>query len=166
MAPAVIAVAMTAPWVPTAFRHGAIEHRRRAVEQHDLRRHVLLHSTTTRSAWPQWFAAAGVPGLAAVRHLELDHTYLQLQAAADGLGVALGSLPLIEADLAAGRLVCSLASPELRDDDYQLVIREDRLRDPAIRAFRSWILAAAKKPLAGLEKPADARRKQPKPGKR
>lgn len=121
---------------------------------HDLRRHTLLHSTTTRSAWVQWFSAAGVPGLVPVRHLELDHTYLQLQAAVDGLGIALGSLPLIEADIAAGRLVCPLAAPELRDDDYQLVIRDDRLRDPAIKAFRSWILAAAREPLAGLETPA------------
>jgi len=45
---------------------------------HDLRRHVLLHSTTTRSAWPRWFSAAGVSGLAPIRHLELDHVYLQL----------------------------------------------------------------------------------------
>jgi DNA-binding transcriptional LysR family regulator len=112
----------------------------------DLRRHVLLHSTTTRSAWPQWFAAAGIPGLVPVRHLELDHTYLQLQAAVDGLGVALGTLPLIEADIAAGRLVCPIAAPELRADDFQLVIPEDRLRDPAIKAFRSWILATAKEP--------------------
>jgi LysR family glycine cleavage system transcriptional activator len=118
---------------------------------HDLRRHTLLHSTTTRSAWTQWFSAAGAPGLAPVRHLELDHTYLQLQAAVDGLGIALGSLPLIEADIAAGRLVCPLAGPELRDDDYQLVIHEDRLRDPAIKAFRSWIRAAAKEPVTGSD---------------
>jgi DNA-binding transcriptional LysR family regulator len=119
----------------------------------DLRRHTLLHSTTTRSAWSQWFSAAGVPGLAPIRYLELDHTYLQLQAAVDGLGVALGSLPLVEADLAAGRLVCPVPAPELRADDYQLVISEDRVRDPSIEAFRSWILAAAKEPLAGIETP-------------
>jgi LysR family transcriptional regulator, glycine cleavage system transcriptional activator len=121
---------------------------------HDLRRHTLLHSTTTRSAWARWFLAAGAPGLVPVRHLELDHTYLQLQAAVDGLGIALGSLPLIEADISAGRLVCPLAAPELRDDDYQLVIRDDRLRDPAIKAFRGWILAAAKEPLTGIKTPA------------
>jgi LysR family transcriptional regulator, glycine cleavage system transcriptional activator len=115
----------------------------------DLRRHVLLHSSTTRSAWPQWLTAAGVAGLAPVRHLELDHVYLQIQAAVDGLGVALASLPLIEADLAAGRLVCPIASPELRADDYQLVVRRDRLADPAVRAFRTWILAAAKGKRAG-----------------
>jgi LysR family transcriptional regulator, glycine cleavage system transcriptional activator len=119
----------------------------------DLRRHVLLHSTTTRSAWPQWFAAAGVSGLAPAKHLELDHVYLQLQAAVDGLGIALGSLHLIEADIAAGRLVCPIAAPELRADDYQLIIRDDRLRDPAIKAFRSWILAAAREPLVGIENP-------------
>ena len=115
----------------------------------DLRRHVLLHSTTTRPAWPQWLVAAGVPGLVPVRHLELDHVYLQLQAAVDGLGVALGSLPLVEADIAAGRLVCPITAPEYRADDYQLVIPEDRLRDPAIKAFRNWILAEAAAPLPG-----------------
>jgi LysR family glycine cleavage system transcriptional activator len=136
----------------------------------DLRRHVLLHSTTTRSAWPQWLSAAGVPGLAPVR--QLDHVYLQLQAAVDGLGVALGSLPLIEADLAAGRLVCPIAAPEWRADDYQLVIRDDRLRDPAIKAFRSWILAAAREPLAGIETPLRpgisqaAKRGSGRPGRR
>lgn len=135
----------------------------------DLRRHTLLHSTTTRSAWAQWFSVAGAPGLTPVRHLELDHTYLQLQAAVDGLGVALGSLPLIEADIAAGRLVCPLAAPEVQDDDYQLVIPEDRLRDPAIKAFRSWILAAAKEPLSGSETQhhlTATRRKETKRGER
>jgi LysR family transcriptional regulator, glycine cleavage system transcriptional activator len=89
--------------------------------------------------------------LAPIRHLELDHVYLQLQGAVDGLGVALGSLHLVEADIAAGRLVCPIAAPELRADDYQLVIRDDRLRDPAIKAFRGWILAAAKEPLPSIQ---------------
>lgn len=110
---------------------------------HDLRRHVLLHSTTTRSTWTQWLSAAGASGLVPVRNLELDHVYLQLQAAVDGLGIALASAPLIEADIAAGRLVCPIAAPELPADDYELVIREDRAHDPAVRVFRSWIIATA-----------------------
>jgi LysR family transcriptional regulator, glycine cleavage system transcriptional activator len=126
----------------------------------DLRRHVLLHSTTTRSAWPQWFKAAGVPNLMPAQDLEFDHVYLQVQAAVDGLGVALGSLPLVEIDIAAGRLICPLPAPELRADDYQLLIRQDRLRDPAIKAFRNWLLAEAAKPLAGVAKPSGQKRAQ------
>ena len=119
----------------------------------DLRQHALLHSTTTRRAWPQWLSAAGVPGLVPLRHLELDHVYLQLQAAVDGLGVAMGSLPLIEADIAAGRLVCPIAAPELLANDYQLILRDDRVRDPAIKAFRSWILAAADEASKTIHRP-------------
>ena len=125
---------------------------------HDLRRHVLLHSSTTRAAWPQWFALAGVPNLKPARVLEFDHVYLQVQAAADGLGIALASLPLIEADVAAGRLICPLPAPEWRADDYQLLIPQDRLRDPAIKAFRGWILAEAREPPENNARPLQQRR--------
>jgi DNA-binding transcriptional LysR family regulator len=119
--------------------------RRRPVETaQDLRRHTLLHSATTRSAWSEWLSASGVPGLAPVRHLELDHVYLQLQAAVDGLGVALASMPLIEADVAAGRLVCPIAAPEWQAPSYHLVTNEERAGDAAVREFRDWILAAAR----------------------
>ncbi len=131
---------------------------------HDLRRHVVLHSSTTRAAWQQWFAAAGVPDLKPARVLEFDHVYLQMQAAVDGLGVALGSLPLVEADIAAGRLLCPLAAPELRADDYQLLIPQDRLRDPAIKAFRSWLLTEAAKPLAGVGQPSRRNRARRRSG--
>lgn len=129
---------------PTILRDRPVE------TAHDLRRHVLLHSTTTRAAWPRWLSLAGVPGLVPVRHLELDHVYLQVQAAVDGLGVALASLPLVETDIAAGRLVCPITAPELQADDYQLVIRDDRAGDPAVRAFRAWILGAAKDSVASV----------------
>jgi len=108
----------------------------------DLRRHTLLHSATTRSAWPQWLAAAGQPDLSPQRHLEFEHVHLQLQAAADGLGIAIASKPLIEKDLAAGRLVCPIATPEADAGNY-LLVREDRPETAATRALREWMLAAA-----------------------
>jgi LysR family glycine cleavage system transcriptional activator len=105
----------------------------------DLRDHVMLHSATTRSAWSQWLAAAGAADLKAVRQLELEHVYLQLQAAAEGLGVALASVPLIEADVAAGRLVCPIPAPMWHAGDYELVTNEERIGIPVVRAFRDWI---------------------------
>jgi DNA-binding transcriptional LysR family regulator len=108
----------------------------------DLRRHALLHSATTRQSWPQWLAAAGQPGLTPIRHVELEHVHLQLQAAVDGLGIAIASKPLIERDLAAGRLVCPIAQPELDGGDYVLV-SEDQADTAAVRIFREWTVKAA-----------------------
>jgi LysR family glycine cleavage system transcriptional activator len=109
----------------------------------DLRDHTLLHSATTRPAWSQWLTAAGFPHLAPARHLELDHVHLQLQAAVDGLGVAIASLPLIARDVAAGRLVCPIAKPEYCAGEY-LLVSEDRSENTAADAFRSWMMGAAK----------------------
>jgi DNA-binding transcriptional LysR family regulator len=109
----------------------------------DLRRHTLLHSATMRSAWAQWLAAAGEGDLSPQRHLEFEHVHLQLQAAVDGLGIAIASKPLIEKDLAAGRLVCPIAKPESDAGDY-LLVSEDRSETAATRAFREWITAVAK----------------------
>jgi LysR family transcriptional regulator, glycine cleavage system transcriptional activator len=119
--------------------------RKRPIETaQDLRRHTLLHSLTTRSAWSSWLAEAGVPRLVPFRELVLEHVYLQLQAAVNGLGIALASLPLIESDIAAGRLICPISAPEWGADDYELVINEDRAKDAAVQAFRDWILQAAR----------------------
>jgi DNA-binding transcriptional LysR family regulator len=109
----------------------------------DLRQHTLLHSSTTRSAWTQWLALAGNHGLASAHHLEFDHVHLQLQGALDGLGVAMASLPLIERDLAAGRLVCPIPKPEWHSGDF-LLVSEDRDETTTTRNFRMWITAAAR----------------------
>lgn len=110
----------------------------------DLRRHALLHSATTRWSWPQWLAAAGHPDLLPLRHVEMEHVHLQLQAAVDGLGIAIASKPLIEKDIAAGRLVCPIAKPESDGGDYVLV-SEDHPENAAAEAFREWIAAAARR---------------------
>jgi LysR family glycine cleavage system transcriptional activator len=109
----------------------------------DLRGHTLLHSITTRTSWSLWLSAAGAPDLTPLRDMQFEHVYLQLQAAVDGLGVALASMPLIEGDVAAGRLVCPIRTPHWRAEGYELVISEDRLADPAVRAFRTWVVRMA-----------------------
>lgn len=105
----------------------------------DLRHHTLLHSTSTRTAWSDWLRAAGAPGMQGARHLDFDHVFLQLGAASEGLGVTLASLPLIERDMAAGRLVCPLAGPVWRGPDYTLVVNAERADDDAVMAFERWI---------------------------
>ncbi|WP_407854344.1 LysR substrate-binding domain-containing protein [Burkholderia gladioli] len=109
----------------------------------DLRQHTLLHSSSTRTAWSDWMREAGAPGLQGMRHQHFDHVFLQLGAAIEGLGVTLASLPLIEREMATGRLVCPIPEPVWRGPDYTLVVNADRIGDAAVKAFRSWIVAAA-----------------------
>ena len=109
----------------------------------DLRNHTLLHSMSTRTAWSDWLREAGAPGLQGAGHLDFDHVFLQLGAAAEGLGVTLASLPLIEREIATGRLVCPISEPAGRGPDYTLVVNTDRANDDAVIAFEKWILAAA-----------------------
>ena len=109
----------------------------------DLRNHTLLHSTSTRTAWSDWLREAGAPGLQGARHLDFDHVFLQQGAAAEGLGVTLASLPLIEREIATGRLVCPLSEPMWHGPDYTLVVNIDRADDDAVIAFRQWITAMA-----------------------
>lgn len=109
----------------------------------DLRHHTLLHSASTRTAWSHWSREAGAADLRGTRRVEYDHTYLQLAAAMEGLGVTLASLPLIERDIAAGRLVCPIAAPTWRAPDYTLVVNADRMGDSAVSAFECWMTEMA-----------------------
>jgi LysR family transcriptional regulator, glycine cleavage system transcriptional activator len=110
----------------------------------DLRVHTLLHSSTARAAWPTWLALAGGPNVTPAHQFEFDHVHLQLQAAVDGLGVAMASLPLIERELATGRLVCPLARPEWQAGEY-LVVSGNDAESVATRNFRTWIVAEARR---------------------
>lgn len=109
----------------------------------DLRHHMLLHAASTRGAWTHWLRTAGMPDLKPARSMEFDHTYLQLAAAVEGVGIALASLPLIGRELAAGRLVCPVPGPVWQAPDYALVLNADRASDAAVQAFAQWIAAAA-----------------------
>lgn len=126
----------------------------------DLRHHTLLHSASTRSAWPSWFKEAGMPDLRAAGHAEHDHVFLQLAAAVEGLGVALASLPLIERDIAAGRLVCPIATPAWRAPDYTLVVNLDRAGDAAVAAFGRWISSTSSE--ASRRPPPSTTRSRPR----
>jgi LysR family transcriptional regulator, glycine cleavage system transcriptional activator len=112
----------------------------------DLRQHTLLHAATLQRVWPDWLRAAGVPDLTPQASVTLEHFYLTLQAALDGLGVAMGPERLIADDVAAGRLTLPFAGPSLPARSYYTYVPEPRAEDPAVRAFCGWLAEAARRP--------------------
>src|SRR5258706_14830310 len=75
--------------------------------------------------------------------LRFSHAMLALEAAADGMGVALGMTVLAESDLASGRLVAPLALSLPLGFSYYIVSGADTAERGDVAAFRSWLLAEA-----------------------
>jgi LysR family transcriptional regulator, glycine cleavage system transcriptional activator len=92
-------------------------------------------------AWPLWLAAAGVPEMVPARRLTYDHAQLLLDAAMAGQGVALTSDVIAERALAERRLVRPFAITATAPWTYHLVMRAEERGDPAVAAFRDWIVA-------------------------
>jgi LysR family glycine cleavage system transcriptional activator len=111
----------------------------------DLARHVLLHSDTRPDAWRQWLAAAHVT-VKCRKKQSFDHFYLALQAAVDGLGVALGPLPLLDDELASGRLVLPLAGPRIDARGYWWVAPRELAHTPLVEHFCNWLEAQSAAP--------------------
>lgn len=105
----------------------------------DLAKHTLLHSAGLPDVWPEWLRAAGVPDLNPRGALTLEHFYLTLQAAVDGLGVAIGPAALVADDVREGRLVKPFKGPTLPEWRYFAYLREGRAPEAAV-AFRDWLV--------------------------
>lgn len=111
----------------------------------DLAREKLLDVRHSPEDWPRWLAAAGLPDRARFQVVSFDYSAFAIQAALDGLGVALIRAPYIVADLREGRLVAPFAlaieEPQLR---WRLIYRPEARSHAAFRTFRRWLLAKAR----------------------
>ena len=114
----------------------------------DLVHHTLLHEESDvtipdMGGWPQWLAAAGVRGIDPRRGPRFTHTFLALQAAAGGQGVAIVTSVLIGDDLASGRLVRPFGPDVPSPYSYYLVCPPAAAELPKVQAFGRWIKEAA-----------------------
>ncbi len=111
-------------------------------EPTDLARATLLHDEL-REDWAMWLRTAGVTTVDATRGPGFDDSGLLIQAAIEGLGVALGRSVLVKGDLEAGRLVRPFATTLPGGSAYYLVYSPELENAPKIKAFREWLLATA-----------------------
>src|SRR6202044_2082166 len=119
----------------------------------DLAHHTLLHATVSREDWQLWLTAAGLPtSLATRRGLSFDQSFMAIQAAMDGLGVALGRTPFVETDIAAGRLVVPFDVVLPADAGFYIVAPEETADTPKIALFRDWLIGS-RTPGAGAPPP-------------
>jgi LysR family transcriptional regulator, glycine cleavage system transcriptional activator len=109
---------------------------------------LLLHDESSLVApglptWGAWFAQAGVPQNLESAGVLFGNSHMALSAAVAGQGLALGLAPLVDDDLAAGRLVKPFRIEIASGFAFWFVCRKDRVEEPKIAAFRRWILEQA-----------------------
>lgn len=109
----------------------------------DVLGHGLIHADVTGHVlgeeWRTWLLAAGVRDFGDLAGLSFHDPGLAMQAAIDGLGIAIGYLELAAADLAAGRLIRPFELQVRHGFSYYLVYPAARLNEPGLAAFRTWI---------------------------
>lgn len=109
--------------------------------------HMLLVAETAPDAWAEWHTAAGAEDEPAGT-LHFGDDGLALQAAENGLGVALLDRRLAEEKLREGRLVAATALPPLvRGTAWYLVAPAARAAEPPFAALARWLLAEADGPM-------------------
>jgi LysR family transcriptional regulator, glycine cleavage system transcriptional activator len=98
-------------------------------------------------AWPTWLGRFDVQAASPSRRLRFSHYGVALSAAVDGLGIALGRSPMVDAELAAGRLVRPFAKEIVAkaSNVFALAWRDTGvvLQDQRIAAFRDFALDEA-----------------------
>lgn len=109
----------------------------------DLRHHVLLQEGTPIFDWRMWLLAAGIDDIDPTRGPSFSHAHLLYQAAIVGQGVAIGATPMVDDDLAAGRLVKPFELTISVDWAFYVVCLEKRQDELNIVALRDWLLAEA-----------------------
>jgi len=117
----------------------------------DLLHHTLIHLDWEAQGapwpnWKMWMKASGIDEFDDRTGLHFGQTSYAVQAAIDGMGVALGDSNLVSDDLAAGRLVkpfeLSLRAP--KQFAYYVITRPDTTDAPMVNAFRDWCLEEAR----------------------
>lgn len=97
----------------------------------------MLHSQTRPEAWQEWQAMANHAPLSHQHNQTYAHFYFCLQAAADGLGAAIGPYPLVMDDLQSGRLVAPFGFVPSGHDYVLLGLPEES--SPLVTAFEQWL---------------------------
>ena len=110
----------------------------------DLADRTLLHSSGGYDDdWRLWLTSAGLPSnISKQPGLTFDLIFMTVQAAIDGVGVAMGRTAYVQEDIAKGRLVVPFKITLPTDAGFYLVSPAGRTDPPKLSAFRQWLLAS------------------------
>jgi len=113
----------------------------------DLAQATLLHGAPRPRDWERWLSTAGLGAAVAsidpTRGLRFESLNLAIQAAIEGLGVAIAIEALVREDLASGRLVEPFGIVRRSRRPIHMMYPEGNAEKRAFRMVRDWLLREA-----------------------
>ncbi|QXH49428.1 LysR family transcriptional regulator [Pseudomonas fakonensis] len=124
----------------TVLAAPALLARQSIVQPADLLGHNLILSEAALVQWPQWFAQQGVSLPQAPFALSFDRSYMSLEAASHGYGLALESSLLAQDYIARGQLVPVFGGERVSPvSAHHLVFPRGHAELPRVRRFLDWM---------------------------
>ncbi len=106
----------------------------------DWSRATLIHTAVASEDWEAWWAHSRTD-VSSARKLMVNSGQLAFEAAANGLGLAIGRLPVIDDDLAIGRSAIAVDHVVPVMTGYWLIKPPGAEARREIVAFRNWLLS-------------------------
>lgn len=103
----------------------------------------FLHLSSRINAWPDWMVAQGLEG-GSFSGTSFAHFHMVLEAAKNGMGIAILPNILAEQSLQAGELVAPFGHQITTPHEYLLSYPADKADLEQVIIFRDWLLANIK----------------------
>jgi LysR family transcriptional regulator, glycine cleavage system transcriptional activator len=124
----------------TLIMSPALFERQPVRQLNDIASHVLLSTETRPGDWTDWLDRAELLPAAEQRRRVFDHFFVTRQAVVDGLGIGIGPLPVLHADLAAGFLLTPFPTITVPRKSYVALIPFDAEKTSSLTAFIEWLI--------------------------
>lgn len=129
--------------VDTLIMSPALFARRPIREPADIVGHTLLASETRPGDWTGWLDAAGLQHLAGHPRQIFDHFFVTRQAVEDGLGIGIGPLPMLDIDIANGKLMTPLPEIRVPRAGYVALVPPQADAGKLVAGFVDWLVGEA-----------------------
>jgi LysR family transcriptional regulator, glycine cleavage system transcriptional activator len=107
-----------------------------------VRDYRLIHSVKSQVQWPLWFERAGTLPAAEAQRVLFDRSHMSIDAAVDGVGLALESTLMMWRELRDGTLVIPVAeAPRICLTTQWIVCPFEHLNKAKVQLFIDWLHA-------------------------
>lgn len=111
---------------------------------------TLIQSEINIYTWRDWMMDHPGTKLHLDRGPRFDRSFMAINAAVDGMGVALESMLIIERELQSGRLVLPFGLEGPRLICHRLAFLKTKAHLPKMRAFREWLFDELMSSMSGM----------------